>query len=797
MVYLAEKNMERGKTMKLHRIMASVLAAAFVCASLLAGCQEAGDKGEQAGESATEAVDTKDETESRETGKTEETGKEAESSDSTKDVREIQAPRMTKEAYPDVDGSTATIPLSTALYRLVTGASAEEAQTAACHSRTTLSYMRLIHGEADLVLAYEPAESVYDEMAITGQNLIIRPIGKDALVFLVNEGNPAASLTGSQLTRIYTGEYKDWSQVGGEGGEIIAFQRPKGSGSQTLMEKLVMKKLPMAPAPQARVIGEMGELIDQVASYDNRANALGYSVYFYARNMYQRPGLRFMAIDGVLPDNETIKSGDYPYVNEFYTAIREGEPEDSPAYQLFRWLTTEDGQALIEAAGYVGLESADHIHVELDRGETLQPGAVTLKEGSRILLNGDFAGGQGGILVLKEDLSQEKILTDQKMEDDMAYLDRGEALILIDGETELMGLYDVEQERWLADPVYSYLIHEDDGTYWGYRGDERCRLAWREETGIFEEHQGSFQKLGDYWWREEKDGYMIYGGGRFPEKDQAPDKVLDFSDSGFQYGYRDRDYYVMNFVDGQKKLYDCSGTLIFGEEIVGRPVTINAFCPQWVWAADVTGEEEEDSYIYHLGRGQVITRPQDLVADGDADGEHGYFSVIRDGRKQICREDGETVYSVDGKTFDRLIGEGFCGRWENGVLEVEREATAEQYRFSCAENYTAAVVAGNLFQIYDTEWDQVAVSYYRGDQCFMEKAYSGWRETGDALIFYDGDRQLILDRDGRLLYEADAKEAVIGVYPEFLVIRRGNYLCITDYEGNCGFQVLMGYMEDD
>ena len=41
--------------------------------------------------------------------------------------REIQAPQIAKEDYPKVDGSTATLPLSTALYQLVTGATQEEA----------------------------------------------------------------------------------------------------------------------------------------------------------------------------------------------------------------------------------------------------------------------------------------------------------------------------------------------------------------------------------------------------------------------------------------------------------------------------------------------------------------------------------------------------------------------------------------------------------------------------------------------------------------------------------------------
>ena len=87
------------------------------------------------------------------------------------------------------------------------------------------------------------------------------------------------------------------------------------------MEKLVMKDIPMEEAPKEFIVQEMGELLEEVSAYDNEGNALGYSVYFYASNMYERPELKFMAVDGVMPDRDTIRNGNYPFVNDFYAAI--------------------------------------------------------------------------------------------------------------------------------------------------------------------------------------------------------------------------------------------------------------------------------------------------------------------------------------------------------------------------------------------------------------------------------------------------------------------------------------------
>ncbi len=260
---------------------------------------------------------------------------------------------MTKETYPSVDGSTATIPLSAAIYRFATGASKEEADAKIVHTKTTNAYLSLISGDSDLLIAYEPSGDVYDALGETNVKLNMKPVGRDALVFLANKTNPVKSLTKEQLIRIYEGKITNWSSAGGPDQKIIAFQRPETSGSQTLMRKLVMKDTPMMEAPGIMKPSEMADLINALADYANESNALGYSVYYYTQNMYNLPDIRYMAVDGIEPDINTIKNNSYPYINEFYTVIREDEPADSNAHKIFDWLTGAEGQNLIEELGYV------------------------------------------------------------------------------------------------------------------------------------------------------------------------------------------------------------------------------------------------------------------------------------------------------------------------------------------------------------------------------------------------------------------------------------------------------------
>ena len=264
-----------------------------------------------------------------------------------------ECPRFSLEEYPHVDGSTSMLPLSRALMMASTGVSAQEAELRVSHSKTTLSFYALVSGEADLLLVARPAQEAFDYAEDMGVELEMRPIGVDALVFLTSDKNPVDSLTQQQAVGIYTGAITNWKEVGGADAEIVAYQRNETSGSQVMMENVVMDGQLMTDAPVEYRPSEMGALVDEVASYRNSTDAIGYSVYYYVTEMYLREGVKLLAIDGVAPSNETIASGEYPYTQYNYAVIRKDEREDSPARQLFDFLTTPEGKALMAAQGYV------------------------------------------------------------------------------------------------------------------------------------------------------------------------------------------------------------------------------------------------------------------------------------------------------------------------------------------------------------------------------------------------------------------------------------------------------------
>lgn len=100
-------------------------------------------------------------------------------------------------------------------------------------NNTLKAYKGVVDGTADLVFCAGPSQAQLNYAAENDVELEFVPIGKEAFVFLVNSKNPISELTAEEIRGIYTGQYTNWSQLGGKNIPISALQRIEGSGSQT------------------------------------------------------------------------------------------------------------------------------------------------------------------------------------------------------------------------------------------------------------------------------------------------------------------------------------------------------------------------------------------------------------------------------------------------------------------------------------------------------------------------------------------------------------------------------------
>lgn len=254
---------------------------------------------------------------------------------------------------PRLDGAEAAYPVYSAFANAVYEniSNVDNVWDIVSFTNTIYSYERLLSGEVDIYFGAEPSKEQQEMAKRQGKELVMTPIGKEAFVFFVNPENQVDTLKVSEIQSIYSGKIKNWSELGGRNERIIAFQRPKNSGSQTLLEK-IMGDMPIVEPLKEDVPEGMGGIIEQVADYRDYDNSIGFSFRFFATGMRGNPDIKLLAIDGVEPTPDNISSGKYPFTANLY-AISLKDNSKTTIEPFLEWMKGPQGQEIIEKIGYI------------------------------------------------------------------------------------------------------------------------------------------------------------------------------------------------------------------------------------------------------------------------------------------------------------------------------------------------------------------------------------------------------------------------------------------------------------
>lgn len=223
-----------------------------------------------------------------------------------------------------------------------------------CEAASPQAFERLARGWSEIVLGLAP--SAEQRAVLAGADvpaekaLRMVPIAEDAFVFFVPVTNPIEDLTARQVRDIYAGKITTWRELGVDiPGEIKAFQRNKGSGSQTALERVMGDRPIRQPIKEDRLRG-MGGVISVAADYRNYPGALGFSFRYYLETLVQEKKVKMLKIDGVAPTAENVRNGTYPFVETAYAMTR-GEPTGD-AKKFVDFLVSPAGRELMTRIGY-------------------------------------------------------------------------------------------------------------------------------------------------------------------------------------------------------------------------------------------------------------------------------------------------------------------------------------------------------------------------------------------------------------------------------------------------------------
>jgi ABC-type phosphate transport system, periplasmic component len=308
-------------------------------------------------------------------------------------INEIDA-----DNYPRIDGSTSTEPLNYIIAAKLLGLEYEwivntvrfknhyELPTSFRDkfqlSQTHGSILNLIDNQTDIILvARKMSEDEKDYAADAGVSLIETPIALDALDFILNYQNTVNSLTVEQIQNIYLGNITNWSDVGGANEEIIPFIRNENSGSQEMMNEIVMNNVDM-PDWTVSYADELTLGAMYVVYSELMKNPYGicFTPHYYKEYMVSDgllSNIKTLAVNEIMPNKNSIKNNTYPFIADVYVSIRSDLDQNSMAYKLYEWLQTPSGKSVIEESGYVpygnyenSINQISNLHIQISPNPT-------------------------------------------------------------------------------------------------------------------------------------------------------------------------------------------------------------------------------------------------------------------------------------------------------------------------------------------------------------------------------------------------------------------------------------------
>lgn len=192
-------------------------------------------------------------------------------------------------------------------------------------------------GRCDIGLA---SRNLKDEEKANGLEETI--LAYDGIAIIVNPANPVKDLDVETIAKIYTGEIKNWKEVGGNDAEIVLIGREAGSGTRDGFESITDTEDKCAYRQE---LTSTGDVITTVAS---NPNAIGYASLASVKDT-----VKALTVNGVAPSEATIKDGSYVIQRPFVLVTKKDTALSKSAQQFFDYITSKEANEIISSSGVV------------------------------------------------------------------------------------------------------------------------------------------------------------------------------------------------------------------------------------------------------------------------------------------------------------------------------------------------------------------------------------------------------------------------------------------------------------
>lgn len=190
-------------------------------------------------------------------------------------------------------------------------------------------------GNSD-VFAEEKVDDPADAEKIKDNRVCIVGMGP-----IVNADVAIDDIALTDLARIFTGEVKNWSEVGGNDEEIVVINRQAGSGTRAVFEAAVLGDQESATFQEQDSSGTVAKMVSETPG------AISYLAFSYFDD-----STKALSVDGIAPEAANVEDNSWTIwaYEHMYTAL---EPDAATQAFIDYMMSDEVQGSLVEENGYI------------------------------------------------------------------------------------------------------------------------------------------------------------------------------------------------------------------------------------------------------------------------------------------------------------------------------------------------------------------------------------------------------------------------------------------------------------